>query len=239
MTLNDLLIDCEFWTGLGITSNEKLKALFVNLLNREYERALALLGTSSRLSGFDDTNYSSQPFSFFDIVQGQNDYEFLADGDGNSITDITAVLILPSASATEFVKLDRLTLDDPNAELVMSPNALSVGVPTSFLERNNTVFFNLKPNYAKDKGGKLFYKRVPSYFTADDLTKSPGFNADHHQLLSVSASYNWLLVNKSNAKTLISRIEAKLLKMEREFKVYCELRNPQIRRIEVRRESAR
>lgn len=238
MNLQDLLKDIEFWTGLTVIGDEELTALFVNRLNRRYERAMATLGAASRLSGADDTNYANQPFSYFSIVQGQNDYQFLEDEDGNAITDITAVLIAPP-DQTNFKKLEKITLDNEEAELIMSPNPNNTGIPTSYLERNNTVFFNTIPNYSKEDGAKLFYKRVPSYFKVNDLTKVPGFNAEHHQFLSLGSSYDWLIVNKSNAKTLISRVELELAKAEREFKAYAEARNPQNRRFIVKQENTR
>ena len=240
-----LLQYCEFWCNLGdagISGNTFLKQQFTNRLNRRYERAMGMLDGLSRLSQSDDVNYINQPFSYFDLVSGQHDYQFLTDADGNSITDITAVLILESTSATEYVKLNLLTLDDvavngnqsghlsggeaDNAELVMSPNPSDTGIPTGYIERNNTVFLSPVPNYSKTNGGKLFYKRVPSYFTTSDTTKQPGFEAGHHQILSLGASLDWLLATNVAKPYLITRIEAELNKAENEFKVYCEMRNP-------------
>ena len=226
-----LLQHAEFLCNLGdagISGVVFTKAQFTNLLNRRYERATGILGGMSTVSQFDDTNYTNHPFSLFDLTSGTHDYQFLTDASSNAVTDITAVLILPSTTATEFVKLDKLTLDNEDAELMMSPNSLNVGVPSGFIERNNTIFFNTNPNYTKAGGGKLFYKRVPSYFVVADTTKQPGFNAEHHQLLSLGASYDWLLVNKPENTTLITRIEAELTKAERSFKSYAAMRNPHV-----------
>lgn len=228
-TKDGLLQDIEFWLGTGdasVSGDATLKAQITNRLNRRYERAMGMLGATSRLSQADDTNYTNQPFSYFNIVSGQNDYQFLTDADGNSITDITSVLILPSTSATDYELLNRLTLDDEDAELFMSPNASNTGVPTGYIERNNTIFFDTIPNYSKTSGGKLFYKRVPSYFVVADTTKQPGFSAEHHQMLSLGVSYDWHLAHNSGNATLITRIEAELNRTEKEFKVYASLRNP-------------
>jgi hypothetical protein len=175
----------------------------------------------------------------FDIAATQNDYQFLTDADGNSITDITAVLILPSTTATDFQELDRLTLDQGDAEAIMSPNTTNTGTPTGYIERNNTVFFNVIPNYTKAGGGKLFYKRVPSYFVVADTTKAPGFNADHHQILSLGASFDWLISHNPDNTTLISRIEVELERAEKEFKVFAQMRNPIRNIMTVRNEDNR
>ena len=254
-----LLQDCEhlcnFEAGhLTASTSTTVKQLFTGLLNRKLDRAMGMIGGNSRTAIADDTNYTNQPFSYFDIVSGQNDYQFLTDADGNSITDITGILILPSTSATDFVSLDKLLIggtqvnsvaasgvlgysiaDDPN--LILSPNPSNIGVPTAYLEQNNTVFFDKIPNYSKTGGGKLFYKRVPSYFAISDTTKAPGFNPEHHRILSLGSAYDWLLVNKPDQTMLITRIEAELRRAESEFETWVRMRNPAKGRMTVRQDS--
>lgn len=230
MTYLDLLSSAEFWAGFepnDITGDSKLKTIFTNRINRRLDRALGMLGAGSRLSQTDDTNYSEHPFSLFDIVEDQHDYEFLTDEDGNAITDITAVLIKIDDT---FKKLDKVTLDNDDAELIMSPNA-KPGTPYRYLERNNTIFLDPVPNYALTDGAKLFYKRVPSYFTTSDTTKQPGIPVQFHEMLAVGSAYDWLLVHKSNAQVEITRVEAELDRLEREFRTYNQLRNPQKNRM--------
>ena len=82
------------------------------------------------------------------------------------------------------------------------------------------------PNYASAAGGKLFYKRCPSYFVVGDTTKQPGIPVQFHEMLAVATAYDWLLVNKSNARTQITITRDELDKWEKEFQVYQELRNP-------------
>ena len=256
-----ILQDCEFWCNLSdatITASTATftKQVFTSLLNRRYERALGMIGATSRNVVADDTNYDHQFFSYFDIVSGQNDYQFLTDADGNSITDITGVLILRSSSDTEYVSLDKLSVGDSrvnygnasgdlgtnsnnDTNLIISPNPSNTGVPTGYIEQNNTIFSDKKPNYSKTNGGKLFFKRVPSYFTISDTTKAPGFNPDHHRILSLGASYDWILVNKPDQGTLITRIEAELRRAEQEFKDWIRMKNPEKGRMTVRQDSCR
>jgi hypothetical protein len=225
-TKDGLLQSIEFWTNLGdgvITGDTLLKAVFTNRLNRRLDRYLGMLGAGSRQAQIDDTNFTNQPYSYFDIVSGQHDYEFLTDEDGNAISDITAVLY---KSGSNYELLDKTTLDDKDATLIMSPNSDSTGTPTEYLERNNTIFLSPVPSSSLEEGGKIFYKRCPSYFATTDTTKEPGIPFQFHEMIAIGASYDWLLVNKSNAQTLITRVEAELMKWEREFRVYVELRNP-------------
>ena len=257
--INGLLQDCEHWCNfeaahLTASTSTTVRQLFTGLINRRYDRAMGMIGGNSRTAIADDTNYTNQPFSTFDIVSGQNDYQFLTDASSNSITDITGVLILESPSATEYVTLDKLSMggtqvnsgaasgvlgysvaDDPN--LILSPNPSNTGIPTAYLEQNNTIFFDKIPNYSKTNGGKLFYKRVPSYFAISDTTKAPGFSADHHRILSLGASVDWLRVNKPEQVTLISGIMEELKRAESEFETWVRMRNPAKGRMTVRQDN--
>jgi len=238
MTYLDLLKSCEFWAGFGvgdISGDTTLKSTFTDRLNRRLDRAIGMLGAGSRLSQADDTNYSEHPFSLFDIVEDQHDYEFLTDEDGNAISDITAVLI---KKGSVFGKITKLSLDNENAELIMSPNA-KPGIPTEYIERNNTIFLSPVPNYNLSDGGKLFYKRVPSYFATTDTTKQPGIPVQFHEMIAMGAAHDWLLVHKSNALVEISRVGMELDRIEREFRVYNELRNPQRNRLSVKQQNNR
>lgn len=238
MTYLELLKSIEFWAGFNpndVIEDAKLKETFTARLNRRLDRYFGIMGSGSRLAQIDDTNYSNQPFSFFDIVEGQNDYQFLSDEDGNTISDITSVMI---AVGSSFRVIDKASLSDKDAELIMSPNDRP-GVPNKYLERNNTIFLDPVPNYSKTNGGKLFYKRVPSYFQTTDTTKQPGIPSHLHEILAIGASYDWLLVNKPNASMEITRVELELDKMEKDFRVYVELRNPQSRNINIKRENSR
>ncbi len=238
MTYTELLESIEYWAGFNdgdVVNNTTLKKLFTSRLNRRLERYLGMMGSGSHISQIDDTNYSTQPFSFFDIVEDQNDYEFLEDEDGNTIDDITGVMIKIGDS---FREINRVTLEDDDAKLIMSPNDKS-GRPYRYLERNNTIFLDPVPNYSLSEGGKLFYKRVPSYFTISDTTKEPGIPTPYHELLAVGSAYDWVIVNKSNSTTLITVINGKLREMENDFRTYNELRSPIKRRITPMRHNTR
>jgi hypothetical protein len=236
-----LIQSCEWWGGFqdgDISGDTTLLKIFTGRINRRLEKYLGMLGAGSRLATIDDTNFTDQPFSTFNIVSGQHSYEFKEDEDGNAISDITAVLI-KSTSGGQLVKLDKLTLDDKDAELIMGGDTGKSGTPTGFIERNNTIFFNITPNFSLTDGGKLFYKRSPSYFVYTDTTKEPGLPFQFHEMLAVGSVYDWVLIHQSNATTLITRIEAELNKWEKEFRVYVSLRNPQRGRLSIKQENNR
>ena len=203
-----LIQDCEFWTGLGdarISGNATLLKVFTNRLNREYNSINAFLRRKSGLSSHDDYNYDNEDFSTFSFSTTGNSFQFLTTEDGDTITDIAGVSIQESSGSVKYVPLEKLTVDNAQALQIMSPDTDNTGIPTGYLERNNTIFFNCIPSFSGT--GKLFFKRVPSYFTSSDTTKTPGFDADYHQVLSRRASLAWLLVNKAESVTLVSELK--------------------------------
>lgn len=233
-TKQGLIQDCEFLTNLGdgvISGDSALLAQFTRLMNIRDAKIQAELQLLSGTGGAEDTNYTSQQFSTFDIVSGQNDYTFDTDADGNTIADITGVMILPAANSTQYTPLKELTLDVPEAMLIMSPNSTRIGVPSAYLEKNNTVFLDFTPNYSATAGGKLFYRLVPSYFVAGDTTKKPGFAEGYHRILSVGSSLDWLSVNKPDATMLIQYALSEYKTLDDGLKAYTRQRNPTRRSI--------
>jgi hypothetical protein len=179
---------------------------------------------------WDDTNHADHPIGTLDLSSSYNDYEALVDDNGLSILNITDVMILESATSTDYRPLRRLTLDDPRALRAMSPNPSDVGVPSHFIEKDNVVFLWPKPNYSATAGIKLFFERIPDYFTSSDTTQTPGIPSPFHPLLALYASLDWILVNKPDQASLITRIEARITQMRSDLKSAIENRNPVRRR---------
>lgn len=233
-----LLQEVEFWTGLGdgtSTADATLKAQITSRLNRAYDAIMPLLLSYGDKMRWDDTNHTDHPIGTANIVSGTRDYEFLADDNSVSILNITDVMILESSTSTEYKQLKRLTLDMPEALRAMSPNPTDTGVPWAFLEKDNVVFLYPKPNYSATSGLKLFFERTADYFTTSDTTQTPGIPAPFHHLLALYASLDWLLVNKSEATTLITRLEAKIAEAKRNLERAINARNPMRRRVIGRR----
>jgi hypothetical protein len=153
-----------------------------------------------------------------------SDYQFDTDQAGNTITDITGLHVKMTGD-TRYTPLDRLTLSDAAAQLIMSPPDTTVtGTPTGYLEKGNVIFLDTIPE--TDGTGKLFYRLVPSYFVASDTTKTPGFIDAGHPSLSIGASIDWLSVNKDENITLINRATAELAKVDELLDDYTRQKNP-------------
>lgn len=228
-----LIQEAEFWTGLGdagISGDPTLLKQFTSRINRAFERIMPLLLSYGDKMRFDDPNHTDYPIGFFDIVSGVGDYTFPTDENGNSILNVTDLLILDGPTQTEYRKLDRMTLDDPDAQFAMTPNPTHVGIPTKFLEYNGTVFLFPKPNYNATAGGKLFFERQHSYFIDTDTTKAPGIPLPFHQLLALHASLDWLSVYKPDKTAALSKISGEIQRQERSIEASISNRNPLRRR---------
>jgi hypothetical protein len=228
-----LIQECEFWTNLGdgtISGDTTLLKQFTSRLNRAYDAVLPLVLSIGDKMRWDDTNHADHPIGTLDLSSSYNDYEALVDDNGLSILNITDVMILESATSTDYRPLRRLTLDDPRALRAMSPNPSDVGVPSHFIEKDNVVFLWPKPNYSATAGIKLFFERIPDYFTSSDTTQTPGIPSPFHPLLALYASLDWILVNKPDQASLITRIEARITQMRSDLKSAIENRNPVRRR---------
>jgi hypothetical protein len=232
---NGLIQECEFWTNLGdaaISGDSTLLKIFVNRLNRAYDRVVPLLLSYGDTMRWDDsTNHTKHPVATFDITSGVNDYQFLSDEQSNSILNIVDVHILQGSALTQYTKLRRMTLDEPDANRVMSPNTLDTGIPGAFLERNNTVFLDRLPTYSATAGGKIFFERSPSYLSASSLTVTPGIPEPAQPLLALEASLDYLTVHKPENGVLIAKLASEIEKAKKQLSFIISKKHPTRRRI--------
>lgn len=142
----------------------------VNLtLDRFFEIALPASGTWQ----LDDSNQTDYPIIKTNLVAGQRDYTILTDQDGNLVLDIYKAMILPSATATEYIELTR-KIDQQSELSGIDMESAQTGVPIGYDKTANGIFLDPKPSYNATNGLKLFVNREASYFAYNDTTKKPG-----------------------------------------------------------------
>jgi len=231
---NGIVQTVEFYTNkgdAGISGDATLLKVITSRVNDAFDRIMPLLLSYSDKIRWDDTNHSDFPIGKFNIVSGQNNYTLGEDGNSLDILNVTDVRILDGASVTQYKTLERLTLDDSRALEAMSPNSNTTGIPSHFLENNNTVFLYPNPNYSANAGMKVFFEREQSYFASTDTTKEPGIPKPFHRLLPMYAALDWLLVNKPDNNSVIIRIEADIAKTEKNLFDLISAKNPTVSRI--------
>ena len=124
-----------------------------------------------------------------------------------------------------------MMIDDPNVQDAMSPNPSNSGIPSHWLEVNNTLYLYPEPNFSATNGIKLFYEREQHYFVSTDTDAEPGIPKPFHELLALKASLSWNMVNRTTDTPLISRLEARIAKKESELKKFIDLKHPVRKRI--------
>jgi hypothetical protein len=172
-------------------------------INRAYDEVLPIIFSSDAHWQWDDNNHSQQPIAVTDLVSGQSFYSIVTDEDGNSVLEIQAAFIItPEGSWQKLEAVDSAT--------VLSQDETNRGTPTRYDKNGISLVLDKTPDYSATGGLKLVFSRTPSYFTAEDTTKKAGIPAHFARLLSLIASYDWVLVNKSENVTLVTRLEGKI-----------------------------
>jgi hypothetical protein len=153
----------------------------------------------------DDMNHTNYPVLTANIVSGQRDYPFTSDDGSNRITDVSKVLILPSATATQYVEISPIDeLDTVKSEILV--NTLT-GIPRQYGKLSNSIFLDRIPNYSVSNGIKMIVNREGSYFTSADTTKVAGVPAYHEYFYLKPAMEYAMNHGQSNYTTLKERVE--------------------------------
>lgn len=231
---NGIIQDIEQWAGLTdgtISGNATQLKIVTAWVNGEFDGILPSILSYTDFPRWDDTNHSDKPVGKFDMTSGINNYTVLTDDNSLDILNIVAVRILQSSSSTDYVDLERITLDDPRARDALSPDSGNSGIPTGFVEHGNTIYFDKKPSYTATNGVKVYFEREQSYFASSDTTKEAGIPKPFHRLLPLRTARRWLLIYKPDNTVLLANINAEIVRVERELMDMIELRNPTRRRM--------
>lgn len=121
---------------------------------------------------FDDSNHTDYNIIKTNLVSGQRDYSFTTDANGNLILDIYKVMVLPSATATDYVEI--FPIDQQSERSSIDTENATGGVPYRYDKTANGIFLDPLPNFNATLGLKLMINREGSYFSYSDTTKKPG-----------------------------------------------------------------
>lgn len=171
---------CGFERG-DISGNPALLQRFTGWINIGLDDVWAVILQACNLAGLDDTNYADYPFFSTNLVSGQRDYSYSVDGDGNTIVDVSKVMVAdPSGVFHEIYAVNQETItqrtgnQDNVAPFYNGQNAS--GTPTRYSKQGgNAILLDVIPNYSLTGGFLMFGTREASYFTTSDTTKKPGF----------------------------------------------------------------
>jgi len=197
----------------GNTSRLKQFCADANLTLDDY---LSLVIQCSGTWKGDDTNHTDYPEIYTNIVAGQRDYTLLTDENGNSILDIYKVYVKDSASAA-YRLLEPYDTDTEDQASTFTDGLSLTGQPKSYDKTANTIRFDVLPVANVTDGLKVSINREGSYFTHTDTTKKPGFPGVHHKYFYLKPALDYA---RRNTLTSYPRIEAEVMKLEREIQGY-------------------
>jgi hypothetical protein len=159
---------------------------------------------------WDDTNHTKMPIGTTNLVANQREYSFLTDEQGNRILTLTRIDWKDAnGNWTQLQEIDQATI---------SPEALDEFEDTSgnpmYYDKTNDNVIKLYPasDTSVTAGLKFYFQRTPSYFTASDTTKEPGFNSIPHSIFVNWASYDCAdTLGLENRETLFRTVEQEKL----------------------------
>lgn len=216
--------NCGFNDG-DISGNTTRLAQFTADVNSAIDSAFDIIFSAGGTWQFDDSGHSDHPIITTDLVSGQRDYSFTADGSGNLILEIAKVTIAKDGLFREITPVDQQS---------KSPTGYydgqgTTGLPNTYDKTGMSIFLDPIPDYSEEDALKIFISREGSYFTTSDTTKKAGFAGLYHQYLAIRPSYFYCVRNKMTE--LAKEYKNEMLEMEekmREFYSKREKDNPKV-----------
>ena len=163
--------------------------------NRHYWVAVSdILRTQGRTQ-WDDSNLTTLSELTFDLVAGQQDYSW-----PSGALKLDAIEIKNSNG--DWVRLQEIDTDELRRTITDFEE--TDGMPKYYDVRGDSIFLYPAPAAASvttTAGGKVYVAREFDALVSGDTTQEPGFAEPYHRILSLGASYDWLVVNDTDAKS--------------------------------------
>lgn len=152
---------------------------------------------------YDDPNWGDINEGYLNIT-ATNVFDYSEDENFANILFISKVWILPSATATEYVEVEKQGKDF----------SLAAGTPCKYRLSGKKIIFDLTFNYTATNGILIQFVRAPKPIEVADTTKEIGIPTTFHKLIGLITAYYYAL-----AKTLTSadRIANEIMKEEKKL----------------------
>lgn len=201
-TNQDLYSDSRWWCGLANDDTTSFTlAEFTRGANFALDRITSLIFKADNKWEWDDSNQTDLPIATTNLVSGQADY-------GIPVTHLKIHRVRIKDSAGNLIILTPANRRDlTDAELTEGN-----GTPRKYDKLGNSIFPYPKTNYASTGGLEVQFQRGASLFITTDTTKTPGFAAHLHRLISLYPARDYCLVNELNSRLV--NINAEIAKLE-------------------------
>ena len=201
-------------------------------INNRLDETVSLIMKSDARWKWDDDNQTDQPIGTINLISEQAEYEIA----GATYLKILRVEVLDVNGNYKLIKpIDEKQIQHQSlTEFLKTP-----GMPRLYDKNGEYIWLYPKPSSALTTltaGLKIYYQRLPSYFTASDTTKSPGFNPLYHKILSIGAAIDFAIPNGLTEK--ISILTPMLTNMQNELiEFYSNRANDEKTTMTTKRES--
>src|SRR3990167_7776029 len=197
--------------------------LWVGSINLALDKVFHIIFGADGKWDFDDGNHTTDPILTTNLVDGQRDYPFGSDADGNVILDIKRVFIRMTTTQaySEISPVDvQSDLEDDISRFADGLN--TEGVPDRYDKTARSIFLDPIPNATVTAGLKLYVNREGSYFVTTSTTKVPGFAGLYHEYLIIEPCYRY-----ARANNLVNRepLKRDVLEMEKAITEYYSRRS--------------
>lgn len=185
---------------------------FAAAVNQALDDFWAIAIPASGTWNLDDTNQTDYPIITTNLVSGQRDYTFLADGSSNLILDIYRIFVLQSSTSTlyqEIYPVDAQS-DEYSETWGLTSGQNTTGVPFRYDKTANGIFLDPIPSYNATNGLKLYINREASYFTYTDTTKKPGVPGILHKYFYLKPAAEYARRNNLTNYVALSNEVAKM-----------------------------
>lgn len=218
-TKNGLLQDCERWCSVGdagITGDATLKAQFTASINHWYHQVVTMILQSQDEWDFDDNNYTDYPVLTTPLVAGQRDYVIPIT---EKVLKIKRVDICYDGTSNVCYKAEPLDSGEMGLGLGNDTNTdarFSKTQPYYDVKGNAIWIYPMADATNVTNSGiiRIEWSREVDEFTTSDTTQEPGFDEPFHRMLSLGASYDYLLQRDNpradRLKQLLNEYEVRL-----------------------------
>ena len=109
-----------------------------------------------------------------------------------------------------------------------------VGSPSKYYKVGNAIFPNPVPDYSVADGVEIEFQRGANHFVTTDTAKTPGFDAQFHQFLSVGTALRYAIANGMSEK--VSMLKAMKEEIRKSMVEHYQTRSPDERpKIRIKR----
>lgn len=206
---------CKLGDG-GITGNTQRLKDFTSDVNLALDEVTAMIFTSSGTWQYDDSNHTDYPIITTNIIQGQRDYTFTTDEQGNLILDIYKVLV-KNTTAGKYEEIYPVDVQSDYDTQGFTDGEDTEGNVYRYDKTGNGIFLDQIPQNTVTNGLKIYINRESSYFATTDTTKKPGFAGLFHMYLALKPAFEYAYTNQLENK---NDIKEELVKMESDIKKY-------------------